>query len=396
MDKLILIIVAFFIVVAFFEGNIMLIIAACGGDSVDWSEYWIIVVIAVVMDLILLWLVMAKIIPPVSSSFRLMRSGIKNRRIAKKESAKLKKLLKKQEPDLNRLRELRDKKITESATKRTLHFCRLIETIDGTEQLRDCMSEVSMKQSVLDEIKDIEESILNVAERCKNAGDIKKCNYYLDILKSTKITPEITTLENECKWQLSQRDREKNAIRSWQKGACWFLLIIITASAALYIRDTPYRELRTMIRNQSLTAEMCAWKYRNSEESYYEYINTNKGRNLIASELTKFHEEDDVLKAMWLLCIQPNRVDGYDLWASPSFIEWILGYARMNGVRSVEERAYGEQYVTYTVDGYQIIMTLYNDGKGIGNIYQFSISDGENQIAIDKRSRYDDTVPAIE
>ena len=85
MDKLFLIIFAIFIVVAFFEGNIMLIIAACGGDPVDWSEYWIIAAIAVVMDLILLCLAMAKIIPPVSSSFRLMRSGIKNRRIAKKE-----------------------------------------------------------------------------------------------------------------------------------------------------------------------------------------------------------------------------------------------------------------------------------------------------------------------
>lgn len=396
MDKLFLIIFAIFMVVAFFEGNIMLIVAACGGDSVDWSEYWIIAVIAIVMDLILLWLAMAKIIPPVSSSFRLMRNGVKNRRITKKESAKLKKLLKKEEPDLNRLWELRDKKITESATKRTLHFCRLIETIDGTGQLRDCLSEVSMKQSVLDEIKDIEGSILNVAERCKNAGDIKKCIYYLDILKSTKITPEITSLEDKCEQQLLQRDRERNAIRSWQKGACGLLIIIITVCAALYIRDTPYRELRTMIRNQSLTAEMCDWKNRDREESYYEYLDTNKGRNLIASELTKFHEEDDVLKAMWLLCIQPNSVDGYDLWASPSFIEWILGYARMNGVRSVEERANGEQYVTYTVDGYQIIMTLYNDGKGIGNIYQFSISDGENQIAVDKRSRYDDTVPAIE
>lgn len=396
MDKLFLIIFAIFIVVAFFEGNIMLIIAACGGDPVDWSEYWIIAAIAVVMDLILLCLAMAKIIPPVSSSFRLMRSGIKNRRIAKKESAKLKKLLKKEEPDLNRLQELKDKGITESAVRRTLHFCQLIEVIDGKEQLRDCLSEVRMRQSVLDEIKAIEDGIFKIAERCKNAGDIKKCNYYLDILKSTKITPEITTLENECEERLLQRDREKNALRSWQKGACWFLLIIITASAALYIRDTPYRELRTMIRNQSLTAEMCAWKYRNSEESYYEYLNTKKGRNIIASELTKFHEEDDVLKAMWLMCIQPNNINGYDLWASPSFVEWILGYARMNGVRSVEERAYGGDYVTYTVDGYQIIMTLYNDGKGIGNISEFSISDGENQINVDKWSRYNDTVPVIE
>lgn len=374
----------------------MIIYAISENDTSDWSEYWIIVLVAVVIDLILICLVLARFMPPVCSSFQLMRNGLKNRRIAKKESAKLKKLLKSEKLDVDRLQELRDKRINESATKRTLHFCQLIENIAGKEQLQDCLSEVREKQSVLDEINDLENRILKVAESCKNAGDIKKCKYFLNILKTAKITPEITRLENDCEEQLLRREIESKAIRSWQKGVCCLLIILIIVFAMLYIQDTPYRELRSMIRDQSLTAEMCDRKNQNSEESYYEYLDSEKGRNLIASELTKLHENDDVIKAMWLLCIQPNSVNGYDLWASPSFIEWILRYAKNNGVRSVEERAGGRECVTYTVDGYQIIMDLYDDKKDISKIYDFLISDGENITSVDRWSRYKNTTPAIE
>ena len=195
-----------------------------------------------------------------------------------------------------------------------------------------------------------------------------------------------------------QRERESKAIRSWQKGVCCLLVILITIFAILYIQDyiqdTPYRELRSMIRDQSLTAEMCDWKNRNSEGSYYEYLDSEKGRNLIASELTKLHENDDVIKAMWLLCIQPNSVNGYDLWASPSFIEWILRYAKNKGVRSAVVGDW--ECVTYTVDGYQIIMDLNDDKRDISDIYDFWISDGENLTYIYRRSGYKNNTPAIE
>mgnify|MGYP006922128193 FL=1 len=391
MDIILIIILILIIslVLVFFMGNIMIIGAISGAD---FSEEWGLIIIVAVMDIILLCLAMAKIMPSISSSFQLMRSGLKNRKIAKKESAKLKKLLKSEEPDVNKLQELRDKRVSESATKRNLHFCQLIENIAGKELLQDCLSKVREKQNVLDEMNDLENRILKIAERCKNAGDIKKCQYYLNILKTTKITTEITRLENDCEEQLLRRERESKAIRSWQKGVCCILIILITVFGMLYYQDTPYRELRSMIREQSLTAEMCDRNNQNSEESYYDYLTSKKGCDLIASELTKFHEDDDVIKAMWLLCIQPNRVNGFDLWASPSFIEWILKYVKNNGVRRVEEKI-----VTYTVDGYQITMDIYDDNKNdIRDVYHFMISDGKNNTAVDKWSRYNDTVPAIE
>lgn len=396
MDKIFIILFIIFLILAFFEGNIMVIAAISDKGISDWSEYWIIILVAVVIDIILLCFAMAKIMPPISSSFQLMRSGLQNRRIAKKESAKLKKLLKSEELDVNKLQELRDKRISESATKRTLHFCQLMENIAGKEQLQDCLSKVIEKQSVLDEMNDLENRIFKVAESCKNAGDIKKCQYYLNILKTTKITSEITRLENDCEEQLLWRERESKAIRSWQKGVCYLLIILIIVLAVLYDQDTPYRELRSMIRDQSLTAEMCDWKNRNSGESYYGYLDSEKGRNLIASELTKFHEEDDVIKAMWLLCIQPYAINGFDLWASSSFIEWILEYAKNNGVRSVEGRTEGRERVTYTVDGYQIMISLYDDNKNISDIYHFTISNGENETTVDNWGRYNNTIPVIE
>ncbi|MDE6568041.1 MAG: hypothetical protein K2K70_09975 [Lachnospiraceae bacterium] len=398
MDKIFLILFIIFLVLAFFEGNIMIIVAISEKDISGWSEYWILILIAIVIDLILLCLVMARFMPPICSSFQLMRSGLRNHRTAKKESKKLKKLLKSEELDVNRLQELRDKRISESATKRTLHFCQLIENIAGEEQLQDCLSEVREKQGVLDEINDIENRILKVAESCKNAGDIKSCKYYLDILKSAKvITPEITSLENECEEQLLWRERESRAIQLWVKVFLGIFIFIIAVCVRLYITDTPYRELRSMIKDQSLTAEMCSWSSKNSEESYYDYLTSEKGCKLLASELTKLHEDNDVSKAMWLLCIQPDYIDGYHLSASPSFINWIVDYAKTNGARSTNQKdADDSRYkVTYDVNGYRVIINSYEDKAS--NINVFFISDGENIRTIQVRNRYrKETIPIIE
>ena len=397
MGQVFLVLFIIFIIVAFLEGNIMIIYAISGNGTADFGEYWILILIAVVTDFILLFLAMAKIVPPVISSFQLMRSGLKNRRIAKKESANLKKLLKKEKPDVDRLQELRDKRISESDTKRTLHFCQLIENIAGEEQLQDCLSEVRKKQSVLDEISDIENKVLKVAESCKNAGDIKKCKYYLSTLKTTKITSEITCLENECKEQVLRRERERRAIRLWVKVFLGVFILGAAVFAGFYIADTPYRELRSMIKDQSLTAEMCNWKNRESEESYYEYFTSEKGYKLLASELTHLHQDDNISKAMWLLCIQPDCIDGFHLGASTSFIRWIVEYARANGVRSTDQER-GRYNVTYDVDGYQVTIDSDDDkANHIRYINAFLISDGENQVIVHAQNKYqEETIPIIE
>lgn len=400
MDKIMVILFVISIVLLFFVGNGMIISAVCGKYPLNWSEDWVGVLVAIVGDIILLCLALAKIMPSVSSSFQLMKGGLKNRRVAKKESANLKELLKDEKLDLNRLQELRDERINESATKRTLHFCQLIENIVGNEQLQDCMSEVRKKQSALDEMNEIENKVFKVAESCKNAGDIYACEHYLNILKTTKTTSEITSLENECEEQLLLRERERKAIRLWVKVFLGAFIFCITVFAGLYIKDTPYRELRSMIRDRSLTTEMYEWRSRNSEESYYRYLVSEKGYKLLASELTKLHREDDAEKAMWLLCIQPNCIDGYHLGTTTSFIKWIVEYAKANGIRSTAPMGTEstQHKVIYDVDGYRITLSSYDDKEfNINDINSFRISDGENEVRVYKRYEYlEETIPMIE
>lgn len=397
MDKLMLVLLGFCLVAGFFIGNIMIISAICGGGTQDWAEYWILLVIAIVTDIILLGLILLKIIPRVSSSYDHMRNGLKNRKIEKRESRRLKKLLKDETLYVNRLQELRDKGISERKIKRTLHFCQLIESIDGKGQLQDCMAKVSEKQSILDEINDIEGRIFGFAECCEKAGNVIKCKYYLDLLKIHMITPEIVSLEKECESRQSLRELERKAVRSWIKGALVALGILVAVFVALYIQDTPYRNLRSMIKDQTLTEEMCDWSNRKSEDSYYEYLTSKKGYKLLAAELTKLHSEDDVARAMWLLCIQPDCIDGYNLAASPSFIKWIVRYAKANGIRSTDQEGIDDTWydVIYDVDGFQITINSYED-KTIDDIDDFLISDGENSSTIHAKYKIiDETIPII-
>ena len=396
MEIVMMMLLVFTIVVAFFFGNGVIIVAIFGGDvSEQWSEYWILILIAVVIDLILLY-VGAKII---NEPLQLARSGLRNRRNAKKNSAELKKILKDEKSDVDRLVELRNKGIDENVTKRTFRFCQLIENIDGKEQLKECLSEVSEKQRVLDEINDIENRMLKIAESCKDAGDIEKCRYYLDILKSKKLASKITSLEDECQEQIFARGRENSAIWSCAKVLLGILFILVVIIAVWYQKDAPYRKLRSMIREQTLTAEMCSWKNMRSEESVYREFESEKGYKLLVSELTRLHRDDDVSKAMWLLCIQPVSIDGVRLCASSSFIEWIVEYAKTNGVRSTDQDGDDDSWynVTYSVDGYQIIIDSSADKDRAINVQDFVISDGENRTDVYVKNQYQrETIPTIQ
>lgn len=383
-----------------FGGNMVIISAVHEGDMSAISEMWILVLLGIVDDIILLYFVLKKLHVSVIPSFRLARNGLKNRRMAKKESAKLKKFMQNEKLYVNRLQVLRDKGISESAIKQTFRFCQLIETIAGKEQLQDCLSEINKRQNVLDEIRDIESRILKIAESYKNVGDTEKCRFYLDILRSTnKIKPEITALENECKVLLYSRDAERKAIRLWRRIFLGALAVFVMVSVVLYVEDTPYRKLRSMIKDQTLTAEMCSLENRYSEESCYDYLASERGRKLLASELTKLHRDDDINKAMWLLCIQPDCINGYGLCASPSFINWIVDYAKTNGVRSTDPEGISGllHYVIYTVDGYQIVLSSNYDDMSVVTIGGFDISDGNSQISVQIRSKdANGTIPTIE
>lgn len=215
--------VGFIILGLFAWGNFLLIYALVRGWDV-LSGQGFFVGVGIIMDIILLYLVWEENSSNIKSSFQLMKNGLKNRRITKRGAIELKGLMESEEAYVNRFQELRIKKIREDDVKRTLHICQLIESIVGGGQLEECLSKVKESQSVLDEMNDIRNRILKTVEKCKKYNDFKKCYYYLDILKSAKITPEIASLEEECLEQDLLRKKEKGAIRLW---ALVFGLILV-------------------------------------------------------------------------------------------------------------------------------------------------------------------------
>lgn len=74
------------------------------------------------------------------------------------------------------------------------------------------------------------------------------------------------------------------------------IIIIITLVCTInFIKNAPYRELHSMIEEQSLTAEMIEWSNKN-EDSYYDLIHSEKGYKFLATELTELHRKNDIKK----------------------------------------------------------------------------------------------------
>ena len=275
-----------------------------------------------------------------------------------------------------------------------------METLAGKEQLQDCFCKVNEMQSDLHEIEEIESEILHIAESYNIADNTEKCNYYLSLVKENKSAPEVASVEEKCLEYTILREKERNAIRSWRKVLLGIFICLAIGYALYYTYNAPYRELRSRIRDQSLTAEMCDEENMSRAESYYVYLHSSKGYKFLASELTQLHMDNDVGKAMWLLCIQPDFIDGYDVGASTSFMDWIIKYAKSNGVRSTDQKGVNDRWynVTYEVDGYRITISSDEDRTSdINEIRDFFITDGENQSTICVRKSYNKTdAPIIE
>lgn len=169
------------------------------------------------------------------------------------------------------------------------------------------------------------------------------------------------------------------------------IIIIITLVASVkYIQNAPYRKLHSMIEEQSLTAEMLEYNNKDNKDSYYDLIRSEKGYKFLASELTKLHRNNDIKKAMWLLCIQPGCIDGIDVCASDSFIDWVVDYARENGSQKTDSKG----NTTYSVDGYEITISSIFD-HSIG--HYFRISNGQDGASIDRKNSYHEGyVPTIQ
>lgn len=167
-------------------------------------------------------------------------------------------------------------------------------------------------------------------------------------------------------------------------------MIVTLVFSFNFINNKPYRELHSMIEEQSLTVETFDWDNREKEGSYYDYLHSEKGYRFLAAELTKLHRNNDIKKAMWLLCIQPDCIDGITVCASDSFIDWVVNYSRENGSKKTDYQG----NTIYSVDGYEIaISSIFDYSEG----HYFRISDGQNKVSVERKiTYYEGNVPTIQ
>ena len=385
----VLVIILFILVIAAFMGNIEIIAALIVQDTSPITENGFLVFVAVVADIILLCLLIKKLSKPTANSLSLARRGITNRLNIKKQSAEIKKTSRNITDYINRLKELRTLGIERDSTIRTHKFCQLLVAVSNEEQMKACLEAVNRRKAIVNEISDIEQSIVQLADKYRTVGNAEKCVQYLEIVESGQNRIDVGEIKKDCNEQLILREKESKAIKLWTILAVLIILVALIIFSGSYIKDTPYRELRSMIEDQSLTAEMCDWDNRKDENSYYEYLHSEKGYKFLADVFTELHRNNEIEKALWLLCVQPDCIDGMDLCASDSFIDWVVNYAKQNGTK--KEQSDGD--ITYYVNGYEISISSIFD-YSIG--HTFHISNGKESTSVEKRNPYHEgSVPTI-
>ena len=239
-----------------------------------------------------------------------------------------------------------------------------------------------------DEKKDFPKTINDFVKYKKHIdNEISSLKEQLTAVASATKSDLTETIDNYCPILSKEiKKRKTKIIVSCVICIVTVVTIIVTSN---YVNNAPYRELRTKIDNQTLTTEMIDWKNKGSEKSYYEYIHTDKGYKFLANVLSELHKNNDIKKAMWLLCVQPDCINGIDLCASDSFIDWVVDYAEENGTKM--EDSDGD--ITYTVNGYKISISSIFD-YSIG--HSFQITNGKEITHIYNKNKYHDgTVPTI-
>ena len=325
----------------------------------------------------------------ISSSFLLLINGLKNRIKVRKKSAEIRKNFRNASELINRLQELRKLGLKRTLINRTNNLCQLLVAVSNEEQMKECLEAVNSKMAIVAEINEIEQNIVQLADKYKTAGNAEKSIYYLKVVESGQNKTNFDEIKKSCNEQLSLREKESKAIKLWVSLTGLVLSALIIIFTVSYFIDAPYRELRTMIENQTLTSEMFDSDHRNDEGSYYEYLHSDSGYKFLATELTKLHKNDDIEKAMWLLCVQPDCINGINVCASDSFIDWVVNYGKEND----SIKTFSDDTI-YTVDGYEITISSIFDSS-IG--HTFIIDNGQNKVSVENKNPYwEGAVPTIQ
>lgn len=205
----------------------------------------------VVADIILLCLLIVKfrkpianffilicfLIKKIANSLSLAIRGITNRLNKKKQSAEIEKTSQNITDNINRLKELRTLGIERNSTIRTHKFCQLLVAVSNEEQMKACLEAVNRRKAILNEISDIEQSIVQLADKYRSVGNVEKCVQYLEIVESVQNRRDFGEIKKQCNEQLIQREKERKAIILWNILSVLMILIALIIFSVSYIKE---------------------------------------------------------------------------------------------------------------------------------------------------------------
>lgn len=255
---------------------------------------------------------------------------------------------------IEQLKKLRNANIDPIKVERANTFYQLIQFMDYNVQISGCEKALKEKYDILESVKNLEKELIEKAEIYKQKGNIDKYIYCCSFVDQNQSFGYTNRLRNECLEYAAQRREERKAFKKWRNVILILLSILLAISIIRTINNIPYWQLHNEIKNQTLTREMCDYSNRENENSYYQYLEEDKGLKVICKELSNYHKKNDIESALWLICVQPDCINGYDMCASEEFMEWIMECAKNNGIKDGNNG-----FDTYFIGDYQI--ELYSD-----------------------------------
>lgn len=308
----------------------------------------------------------------IKNEFILSIKSIRSRHISRKQTKKLGK-----ENDISKViadfENLQSKNINEVSVQICERFCDLLDSIHSTDELKSCISVLNEKRNTLNQIRDDEKIIVELAEQYSKIGNIEKCNTILDKVKSSK---KAETIKSNTITIQSERTRENKAIKRCVLMIFLFFLSVTIVLFSVYLATANFREIKGKIEAKTLTREMCDYG-----GTYYDYFKSSDGNKLIAQTLSDYHSNDDFDGALWFLCIQPNKINGMGVSASNGFIYWIYDNTLDIGTKNDKN--------TYLVKVENQEYTIDFDLSGNDYAYNsFSISNGQNHCNVEMTNQF--------
>ena len=301
-----------------------------------------------------------------ANTIDLAKQGWQRKKELRKNASLLKNETIQVDQQIERLKELREQHIDSKEVERLFKFTSLLNSCKRSSAAEECLVAIRDKKKVLSEIEELEESILQLAEKYKSVGDAEKCSYYLSFITKEAKQNQLAVIEQQCKQQASDYALEQDAIKKVVTAIVVILCVIALIWVISFAANTPYRNFEAEIRNKTLTADMVDYSWRSDEEDgiYYEYFKEPKGKRIVNNALNRYKQENDVESALWLL--QTISFSKYDEEISNRSInQWIIDSCMENGKVTSEKDGSYDTYYSIKIEylGYQI--TTYHSGSGI-------------------------------